>query len=424
MDSDFVKPRYDSGGFASLPQRITDLFSHDENYEAVVLFLVDGFGWRSFERFQDAPFLKKVTKLGKAEKLIAQFPSTTAAQLTTLHTGMPVGEHGVFEWIYYEPTLDAIIAPLLFSFGGTSQRDTLRQVGAKPRRLFPQNTLYQQLNKLGVASTIFQHREYTPSSFGDVIFSGAKATGYKTLPEALINLAEALAKPSSSARVPSGNRDYLAETGTTSPRAGTGTTHKEYFVLYNEKIDSLSHEYGPDSAQTSAEIRMFLTTMESIFLKALSGNRKKILFMLSADHGQVETDPQTTIYLNKDPRFEGIEKFLRTNRQGNLIVPAGSARDFFLYIRAGMVEEAQAFLSPRLDGRAEVRKVADLAAEGYFGPRCSLSFTARAGDLVILPYRYESVWWYEKNKYEQRYYGHHGGLTPQEMEIPLLTWEM
>src|SRR5450759_602544 len=406
MNADFIKPRYDPGGFASLPRRITDLLTADEKYEAVVLFLVDGFGWRFFEKFQEAPVLKSTTKLGKVEKLIAQFPSTTAAQLTTLHAGMPVGEHGIFEWIYYEPTLDAIIAPLLFSFGGTSQRDTLKQVGAKPRRLFPQTTLYQQLKKQDIASTIFQHREYTPSTYGDVIFSGAKAIGYKTLPEALVNLAEALAKPSSTSR------------------AGTGITSKEYFVLYYEKIDSVSHEYGTDSAQTSAEIQVFLMTMETILLNALKGNRKKILFLLSADHGQSETDPQTTVYLHRETRFAGIEKFLRTNQQGTLIVPAGSARDFFLYIRPGMVEEAQAFLALRLEGKAEVRKVADLAVEGYFGPRVSPQFLGRAGDLVILPYRGETVWWYEKNKYEQRYYGHHGGLTPQEMEIPLISWEM
>jgi len=396
MHTGFVKPRYDSGGFACLPQRLVGLLTGPQKYDAVVLFLIDGFGWRFFEKFQDAPFLKSVARLGQVEKLTAQFPSTTAAHLTTLHTGMPVGEHGIFEWIYYEPLLDAIIAPLLFSFAGTRARETLKSVGAKPRHLFPTTTLYQPLKKQGVTSTIFQHREYTPSSFGDVIFSGAKSIGYKTLPEALVNLADALAK----------------------------STPPSYFVLYNEKIDAISHEYGLDSPQTSAEIQVLLMTMEGIFQKALAGNRKKILFLLTADHGQSETDPQTTVYLNRDPRFAGIEKFLRTNRQGQLLVPSGSARDFFLYIRDGLVDEAQAFLTPRLEGRAEVRKVADLMSEGWFGPRLSPRFCARAGDLVILPYRYESVWWYEKNKYEQRYYGHHGGLTAQEMEIPLLTWEM
>jgi predicted AlkP superfamily pyrophosphatase or phosphodiesterase len=396
MESDFVKPRYDAGGFASLPQRLTELLTAPQKYEAVVLFLMDGFGWRFFEKFQDAPFLKTVARLGQVEKLTAQFPSTTAAQLTTLHTGMPVGEHGIFEWYYYEPLLDALIAPLLFSFAGTRERDTLKPAGAKPHRLFPNTTLYQRLRKQGVTSTIFQHREYTPSSFGDVIFAGARSLGYKTLPEALVNLAEALAR----------------------------STSPSYFVLYNEKIDTISHEYGPNSAQTSAEIQAFLMIMEKIFLKALRGSHRKILFLLTADHGQSETDPQTTVYLNRQPRFAGLEKFLKTDRQGQLLVPGGSARDFFLYIQPGLVEEAQAFLTPRLEGRAEVRKVADLMSEGWFGPLLSPRFCARAGDLVILPYRYESVWWYEKNKYEQKYHGHHGGLTAQEMEIPLLTWEM
>jgi predicted AlkP superfamily pyrophosphatase or phosphodiesterase len=397
MDTPFVKPRYDSGGFACLPRRVPSLLTGPQKYEAVVLFLIDGFGWRSFDKFQESPFLKTIARLGQVEKLVAQFPSTTAAQLTTLHTGMPVGEHGIFEWIYYEPQLDAVIAPLLFSFAGTTQRDTLKQAGAKPRHLLPNTTLYQKLKKQGISSTIFQHREYTPSSYGDVIFSGANASGYRTLPEALVTLAEALAKP---------------------------TPNLTYYVLYNEKIDAVSHEYGPETPQTTAEIEVFLLTMESIFLKALKGNRRKILFLLTADHGQSETDPETTIYLNRDPRFEGIQKFLQTNRQGELLVPAGSARDFFLYVQAGMVDDAQEFLTQRLEGRAEVRKVADLMSGGWFGPTLSPRFCERAGDLVILPFRYESVWWYEKNKYEQRFYGHHGGLTPQEMEIPLLTWEM
>lgn len=396
MENGFVKPRYDSGGFASLPGRIVDLLAAPQKYDAVVLFLIDGFGWRFFERFQGAPFLKTAARLGQVEKLVAQFPSTTASHVTTLHTGMPVGEHGIFEWYYYEPMLDALIAPLLFSFAGTRQRDTLRSVGAKPKHLFPNNTIYRPLKKQGVSCTVFQHHEYTPSAFGDVVFSGARSLGYKTLSEALVNLADALARSPSPA----------------------------YFVLYNDRIDAIAHEYGPDSPQTTAEIQVFLLTMESIFQQALAGSRRKVLFMLTADHGLSETDPGKVVYLNRDPRFAGVEKFFRTDRQGEPLVPGGSARDFFLYIKPGLVEEVAAFLAPRLEGAAEVRRVADLMSEGYFGPTLSPKFCARAGDLVILPYRYQSVWWYEKNKYEQKYNGHHGGLTPQEMEIPLLTWEM
>ena len=395
MEPSFVKPRYDAGGFAGIPQRILGLLSA-HRYDAIVLFLIDGFGWRFFEKFQDAPFLQQVVRDGTVTKLITQFPSTTAAQITTIHTGMPVGEHGVFEWYYYEPTLDKVIAPLLFSFAGTPQRDTLKPTDAKTSRLYPTTNLYRPLKKQGVAPTIFQHREYTPSTYSNMLFAGAKVLGYKTLPEALVNLAEALSEPKSPA----------------------------YFFFYFDKVDAISHEYGPESAQTTAEILTFLMTMENIFLKAQANSNKKTLFLLTADHGQTETDPQTTIYLNRDPVFAGIEKFLKTNRSGELIVPCGSARDFFLYVKDEMLDEAQAFLTTRLEGRAEVQKVANLAEAGYFGPVVSPVFRARAGNLVILPYRGESVWWFEKDKFEQKFRGHHGGLTKQEMEIPLLMWEM
>jgi len=105
-------------------------------------------------------------------------------------------------------------------------------------------------------------------------------------------------------------------------------------------------------------------------------------------------------------------------------VPAGSARDMFLHIKDDLLDEAQHFLSTRLEGKANVVKVQDLIEDGHFGPTISPEFRARVGNLVILPYRGEAVWWFVKDKFEQKFYGHHGGLTPQEMEIPLLTLEV
>src|SRR5919106_4715549 len=131
MNEQFIKPRYDLGGFASIPTRIKDAFASGK-YDAVVLFLVDGFGWRFFEGFQDSAFIKRVAKYGKIEKLISQFPSTTAAHVTTIHTGWNVGQSGVYEWIYYEPQLDVLIAPLLFSYAGSYYRNELSSTGIHP----------------------------------------------------------------------------------------------------------------------------------------------------------------------------------------------------------------------------------------------------------------------------------------------------
>src|SRR5512141_1152605 len=173
MNPTFIKPRYDEGGFAGIPTRIENAFASG-NYDAVVLFLIDGFGWRFYERFQDAAFIQRIAKHGKIEKLTSQFPSTTAAHVTTIHTGLPVGESGVHEWIYYEPQVDAVIAPLLFSYAGTMERDTLKSAKIEPSLFFPRGVLYPELKKMGVDPYIFGIRDYTPSTYSKVVMAGAE----------------------------------------------------------------------------------------------------------------------------------------------------------------------------------------------------------------------------------------------------------
>jgi len=394
MNPEFIKPRYDEGGFAGIPDRITKAFESG-NYDAVVLFLVDAFGWRFFERFQDAPFIQRIAKHGKIEKLTSQFPSTTAAHLTTIHTGQPVGQSGVYEWFYYEPQLDAIIAPLLFSYAGKMERDNLRSSGIQPKAIYPQGRFYPNLKKMGVDSFVFGSRDYTPSTYSNVVMKDAELRGYSTLSEAFVNLGQMLGE-----------------------RSGPTYVH-----LYFDRIDSLCHQYGPAAPQTEAEIETFLLGMEYHFERIFKG-KKRTLFLMTADHGASEVDPQTTVYLNKDPRFDGFEKFIKRNQKGQLLVPAGSARDMFLYIKEEMLDEAGSFLVQRLEGRADVVRTESLIANGYFGPEVSTRFRERVGNLVVLPYRHESVWWYEKGKFEQRFYGHHGGLTPQEMETILYLVEI
>ena len=66
-----------------------------------------------------------------------------------------------------------------------------------------------------------------------------------------------------------------------------------------------------------------------------------------------------------------------------------------------------------------------MLAEGYFGPApVAEAFPARAGELVILPYAGETIWWWGNGEYEQTFYGNHGGLTADEMETPLLACDL
>jgi hypothetical protein len=163
-----------------------------------------------------------------------------------------------------------------------------------------------------------------------------------------------------------------------------------------------------------------LKLLSESFAKALHGKTGKTLFIMTADHGQVEVDPRTTFYLNKE--FCGIERWFKTGAKGCPLVPAGSARDMFLHIKEDCVDRVITLLQQRLDGKAEVYRTQELLAQRFFGQHEPLpALLNRLGNVVILPYANETVWWYEEGKFSMHFRGHHGGLTPEEMEIPLLV---
>ena len=96
-------------------------------------------------RHDDHPFVRRVEQEGRASLITSQFPSTTSVHVTTVHTGLPLREHGVLEWFCYEPRLDRVIAPLLFAIPGTPERDALVEAGLTARDVFGETSLYAAL---------------------------------------------------------------------------------------------------------------------------------------------------------------------------------------------------------------------------------------------------------------------------------------
>src|SRR3954447_7940229 len=104
--------------------------------ERVALVLLDAFGMRFAERHADHPLLRRIARDGVITPLRSQFPSTTTAHVTTVHTGRPVTEHGLYEWKLYEPALDRIIVPLPFAVPD-GEPDSLLATGLDPAVLLP-----------------------------------------------------------------------------------------------------------------------------------------------------------------------------------------------------------------------------------------------------------------------------------------------
>lgn len=400
----FVKPLYDSYCFSNIPDTIKMLLDlpnqlplpkdtlTTKHSEKVVFLFIDSFGWFFFEKYKNKyPFLGRFLTKGVVSKLTSQFPSTTSAHVTTIHTGLPVGQSGLFEWFYYEPKLDAVIAPLLFSFAGKKVSNTLLATKIKPQDIYPQKTLYQDLTKHQVKSYIFQYKDYTPSAYSDVVFSGAtQVFPYRSLAHSLTLMSETI----------------------------LNSTGPAYYFYYYDAIDSSGHINGPNSTVHQAEIHNLLTALEDLFYQKIK-KEQKLTILCSADHGMVKVNPQQTFYLNNE--IKDVDKYLKTNRQKQLLVPAGACRDMFVYAKDNTLPKLKQILQKKLQGKAEVYQTQELIDQGFFGANPSKQLTDRLSNLVILPYANQAVWWYEKDKFEQRYYGHHGGLTPEEMHIPFLA---
>ena len=204
----FKKPLYDSFCFSRIPATVSYLLTGEKEeealplscfafdgkpYDAVVLLFLDAFGWRFFERYSAThPFLERFIKQGIVSKLTSQFPSTTAAHVTTVHTGLEVGISGIYEWFQYEPKVDRMIAPLLFSYAGDPVATSLLSSECHPREFFPFGTIYQKLHLNDVDSFLFQDASISQSPYSQSLGIGAYPMAYFKLDQGLQNLGELL----------------------------------------------------------------------------------------------------------------------------------------------------------------------------------------------------------------------------------------
>jgi hypothetical protein len=90
-------------------------------------------------------------------------------------------------------------------------------------------------------------------------------------------------------------------------------------------------------------------------------------------------------------------------------------------VRPEHVAEVRDGLGERLGDLAEVVAVEELVAEGIIAEP-SARLRRRLANVVVLPRHGEAVYWREPGRFDQHLHGQHGGLSPQEMEIPLAAW--
>ena len=248
--------------FAELPAQVAAL-AHE--HERVAFVLLDAFGWAFVQRHADHPLLRRMA----IEPIASQFPSTTAAHLTTVYSGRPVTEHGIYEWQIYEPALDAIVLPLPFV-------DTRGEpLALDPRAIVPAPSFFETLD---VPVTALQPDAIWPSTYSSAALAGARVEAFETLADGVAWLGR--------------------EPGLT--------------YLYWDAIDAAGHRYGPASAEFDAAAVAALDLLADV---------RDTLLVITADHGQIDVSEIDYV----DAAWPPLREHLRR-------APAGSARDLFLHV--------------------------------------------------------------------------------------------
>lgn len=400
LGANLLKPIYEDYSFGNIANTIHFLLTREKlgpllpedcfggSYprpDRVVLFLIDAFGWRSWQRYLDRlPILRRIAGNGVLTPISALFPSTTSASVTTLNLGVLPAEHALYEWNVYIPAYGEVIQTLPFTPLGRHEPELCAQKGYDPAALIASyETMHERLARHGVRSVQFSHYKHVYSSYNRMVGKGAEFVPHNTLAEAMLQL-----------------RQHV-ET----------IQDKAYLNFYWASIDSIAHQYGPLSAFHEAESAAFWHTFD-----ALLGGLKSLntLFLFAADHDQVSGKREETLYINE--LMPELADILPVSPAGNPIYPNGSPRDLFLHVKPERRRETLMRLRERFSGIAEIMPIEEALDLGLFGPHpIAQELRRRLGDLLILPYDEHFIGWREANVMENRFNGHHGGLAASEL---------
>lgn len=370
-----------------------------DGIKKVIMILIDGLGYEMFlDSYRNSEFFSRFVENGVVTPLTSGFPSTTTASITTVNTGLTPQEHGLPEWTLYFREVDNIVKPMPM-VTIDEKREPLRKIIENPKILYEGDTIYQKMNKAGIASYAIQSSYITGSIYNRVLNNGGNVIPYTT------------------------NSDMAIKVRKTTQAIRSG-----YIYGYLDSVDYTTHVYGPKTEESSSEIINIGSTLQKNLLDKIdSATAKETLVMITADHGHARVDPEKIIYLEEDKKLAGSYEL---GPGGKPIYPSGFLRDVFFHIKESQLEETKNYLSEKLGNRAIVFETKKAFEEGMFGVGIpNNKFFDRVGNLIAVPLQDYQIWhskeWYDYIKGSKAHmFGMHGGLSKDELLIPLLTARM
>jgi hypothetical protein len=322
MPAEPVVPSYRAPGLAALVPAL--LGAGDPSWlpppvadaGSVVVLVVDGLGWDALEHHRGA--LPTLAAL-EGGRVTSVAPSTTAAALTSITTGLAPSEHG------------------LVGFRMRVEGDVLNALSWQVNgRRAPDPTLVQRHAPFrGRDIPVVTKSEFHRTGFTEAHLRGGRFHGWR----AVSSLVE--------------HCRHLVAGG------------EPLVYAYYPGLDEVAHARGLHDGFYEAEL-LFVDRLVEMLQAALPAH---VALVVTADHGQVHLDSDAWVALGD--LAELVEQC------------AGDGRFRYLYARRGAADELLAAAREAHGRHAWVRSRDELVAAGWLGPPPAGPVRRRLGDVVL-----------------------------------------
>jgi len=346
--------------------------NHEElgSYTKLMLLIIDGMGHDHLLRHRPEGFLARHLRA----RITSVCPTTTASAVTSYLSGKAPLQHGLTGWFTWLRELGAVTAVLPFRprNGGPSYDSCGVELG--PILGWP--SIFDAWNR---ASYALLPAYIADSHFSRAGYGRAQRLAFEGLDDCLQQAHQLL------------QRD-----------------EKMFVSAYWSDLDRLGHMHGIESEESLHHLAQLDRAIEDF----AAGLAPDTLLLISADHGQVDTSPEQTVWLHEHPQLADC-----------LALPlCGEPRLAFCYVHADRQGQFVDYVREQLGEFCELMSREEMLDKKLFGlGRAHPEFRHRIGDYgLIMKGRYiikDRI----AGEADFTLTGVHGGLSEEELYVPLIT---
>jgi predicted AlkP superfamily pyrophosphatase or phosphodiesterase len=385
-----IQPNYENGSIVNLVSSITTALGNspathnplpllDTHFisakKNVVFIVLDGLGY-NFIMEQDSSFIKS-NLVGNCTSV---FPSTTATAITSFLTGMSPAQHAVTGWFVYLKELGTISAILPFKprYGG----EIFSKSDIFAKDIFRQSTIFEKINR---KSYTLSNDYIINSDYTKFYSKGSTSVAYKK--ESIENFVMNL-------------RTLVQD-----------IPEEKFIYAYWPTFDTLAHKNGIHSLNCKNHYQELSRALEN-FIYSISNTNTVVI--VTADHGLIDSPKEALIDLDLHPKL-----------RDTLVMPlSGDPRAAYCYVKQGMTNSFENYVHEHLAEVCSLYKSTELVEKHLFGlDEPNPKLWDRIGDYVLIPKENYVIKDKVLGESPHYYTGHHGGVSADEMYVPVIVLE-